>query len=109
MNITITESAKSQLQVVANKNEIPYVRYALKGGGCSGLLGGWFLQRKDELEADDFSFDVGDDKALLIDPFTMNNMDGATIDYTGDFMPAFKVSIPDTSSCGCGESFVMNT
>ena len=34
-------------------------------------------------------------------------MTGATIDYTGDFMPAFKVTIPDTSSCGCGESFMM--
>ena len=32
-------------------------------------------------------------------------MPGAIIDYTGDFMPAFKVTIPDTLACGCGESF----
>jgi Fe-S cluster assembly iron-binding protein IscA len=35
-------------------------------------------------------------------------MTDATIDYTGGpFSPSFKVIIPDKSSCGCGESFVL--
>ena len=105
-NITITDTAKKQLLTVATKNDVPYVRYQLDGGGCSGLIGKW--ANSDELEEGDITFELGEDKQFLIDKFTIVYMDGAIIDYTGDFMPAFKVTIPDTSSCGCGESFQMN-
>ena len=105
-NITITDTAKKQLLTVATKNDVPYVRYQLDGGGCSGLIGKW--ANSDELEEGDVTFELGEDKQFLIDKFTIVYMDGAIIDYTGDFMPAFKVTIPDTSSCGCGESFQMN-
>ena len=104
-NITITDTAKKQLLTVATKNDVPYVRYQLDGGGCSGLIGKW--ANSDELEEGDVAFELGEDKQFLIDSITIVYMDGAIIDYTGDFMPAFKVTIPDTSSCGCGESFQM--
>ena len=104
-NIEITETAKKQLLTVATKNDVPYVRYLLDGGGCSGLIGKW--ENSSELEDGDITFELGEDKQFLIDKFTIGYMDGAVIDYTGDFMPAFKVTIPDTSSCGCGESFQM--
>ena len=105
-NITITDTAKKQLLTVATKNDVPYVRYQLDGGGCSGLIGKW--ANSDELEEGDITFELGENKQFLIDKFTIEYMDGATIDYTGDFMPAFKVTIPATSSCGWGESFQMN-
>ena len=104
-NIILTETAKKQLLTVATKNDVPYVRYSLDGGGCSGLIGKW--ENSDELEDGDITFDLGGSKQFLIDKFTITHMTGATIDYTGDFMPAFKVTIPDTSSCGCGEAFMM--
>ena len=105
-NIKITDTAKKQLLTVATKNDVPYVRYQLDGGGCSGLIGKW--ANSDELEEGDVTFELGEDKQFLIDKFTIVYMDGAVIDYTGDFMPAFKVTIPDTSSCGCGKSFQIN-
>ena len=95
-NIILTETAKKQLLTVATKNDVPYVRYSLDGGGCSGLIGKW--ENSDELEDGDITFDLGGSKQFLIDKFTITHMTGATIDYTGDFMPAFKVTIPDTSS-----------
>jgi|TARA_Y100000296_G_C5021746_1_gene180184 iron-sulfur cluster assembly accessory protein len=104
-NITITDTAKKQLLSVATKNDVPYVRYQLDGGGCSGLIGKW--GNSAELEEGDITFELGESKQFLIDKYTIEYMDGAIIDYTGDFMPAFKVTIPDTSSCGCGESFQM--
>ena len=104
-NITLTETAKKQLLTVATKNDVPYVRYLLDGGGCSGLIGKW--ENSAELEDGDIIFELGESKQFLIDKFTITHMTGATIDYTGDFMPAFKVTIPDTLSCGCGESFTM--
>ena len=104
-SITITESALAQLLVIANKNEVSDVRYFLDGGGCSGLLGKWAIGTGKE--ESDISFDLGESNVLLIDSLTASYMKDATIDYTGDFMPAFKVTIPDTNSCGCGESFQM--
>ena len=102
-NITLTESAKKQLLTVATKNDVPYVRYSLNGGGCSGLIGKW--ENSSELEDGDITFELGESKQFVIDKFTITEMPGAIIDYTGDFMPAFKVTIPDTLACGCGESF----
>ena len=101
--ITITEAAKEQMLHILQKNDVNYVRYALDGGGCSGLIGKW--QSSTELEEGDVPFYLDGNNQLLIDKFTIQYMEDATIDYTGDFMPAFKVSIPNTSSCGCGESF----
>ena len=102
--ITITEAAKEQMLHILQKNNVNYVRYALDGGGCSGLIGKW--ESSTELEEGDVPFDLDEgNNQLLIDKVTITYMENATIDYTGDFMPAFKVSIPNTSSCGCGESF----
>ncbi len=102
--ITITEAAKEQMLNILKKNNERYVRYSLDGGGCAGLIGKW--ESPSDLEEGDvpFNLDEGNNQ-LLIDKFTIQYMKDATIDYTGDFMPAFKVSIPNTSSCGCGESF----
>ena len=79
------------------------VRYSLNGGGCSGLIGKW---EPSAPEPGDLTWKLGDGRVFVIDQFTIEFMDGATVDYGGDFMPAFKVGIPDRQSCGCGESFV---
>ena len=104
--ITVTENAKKQMNHVAIKNDAPYVRYSLNGGGCSGLIGKWQIEY--DLEVNDEQFDIGDNKFFLIDKFTMEQLENATIDYAGEFMPSFKVTIPGTASCGCGESFMRN-
>lgn len=104
-NIILTETAKKQLLTIAKDKDVTDVRYFLDGGGCSGLLGKWAIGTGHE--EGDVEFDLGEGITFLIDQMTVGFMPDATIDYTGDFMPAFKVTIPDTQSCGCGESFMM--
>ena len=101
MNVTLTEAAKAQMCTIVGDNDS--VRYELRGGGCSGLMAHWGFGSPED---GDVTWDLGDGKSFVIDQYTIEYMEGATIDYGGDFMPAFKVGIPDRKSCGCGESFV---
>jgi len=101
MNVTLTEAAKAQMCTIVGDNDS--VRYELRGGGCSGLMAHWDFGSPED---GDVTWDIGDGKTFVIDQYTIEYMEGATIDYGGDFMPAFKVGIPDRKSCGCGESFV---
>ena len=102
-NITLTDAAKSQMKSICDKQNETTVRYWLDGGGCGGLLSKWGFT---EPEKGDTSWDLGEGCQFVIDKLTITYMDGATIDYGGDFMPAFKIGIPNRQSCGCGESFV---
>jgi Fe-S cluster assembly iron-binding protein IscA len=115
--MNITDSAKAQFKEIGG-----IIRYSLNGGGCSGLIGKWDVV--DHINHDEDiiiwrscppgtmggkAAEQEDCPALfVIDSFTIEHMDGATVDYTGGpFSPAFKVFIPDKASCGCGESFVL--
>ena len=44
---------------------------------------------------------------MLVDPASLQYVDGSTVDYTENFMGSgFEVSNPNTvASCGCGSSF----
>ena len=103
--ITVTTSAKKQMADICESSGYSVVRYSLNGGGCSGLIGKWEPETHYEPSEGDMTWPLGEDKVFVIDEFTLQHMEDATVDYGGDFMPAFKVSIPNTSSCGCGESF----
>jgi Fe-S cluster assembly iron-binding protein IscA len=102
-NITLTDSAKKQLENVGG-----ITRYSLLSGGCSGFIGKW---GKDEiLEPFDIIIWNSDNglARLIIDDITLGYIEGSTIDFSGGpFSPAFKVIVPGASSCGCGESFVL--
>lgn len=105
MNITVTENALKQMSDIIARNDATIVRYELRGGGCSGLMAHWDTEPHYEPEEGDGQWTIGENRFFIIDKFTLSYMDGATIDYTGDFMPTFKVTIPDRNACGCGESF----
>jgi iron-sulfur cluster assembly accessory protein len=104
--IIVTENALKQMSDICDRNDTPVVRYELRGGGCSGLMAHWDTELHYEPEEGDGQWTIGENRFFVIDKFTLSYMEGATIDYTGDFMPTFKVTIPDRASCGCGESFV---
>ena len=99
-SIYITDSAKNQFKKIGGT-----IRYSLNSGGCSGVIGKW---EKSEQEEDDIVlWEDGTDK-FIIDNSTIGFLDNATIEYSSkNFMPSFKVSIPDRASCGCGESFII--
>lgn len=105
MNISVTDKALEQMSDICERQNVPVVRYELAGGGCSGLQSKWSTELHYEPEEGDTTWSLGEERVFVIDKFTMSYMDGAIVDYTGDFLPAFKVTIPNRDSCGCGESF----
>jgi Fe-S cluster assembly iron-binding protein IscA len=101
----ITDAAKNQFNEIRG-----IIRYSLNGGGCSGLIGKWEGNSKinEEVDIIVWKSENDDDTMFVIDSFTIEHLNKATIDFTGGpFAPAFKVSMTDKKSCGCGESFVL--
>ncbi len=105
--VTMTESAARRIsQIVEGDPATPLLRVSVEGGGCSGF------QYKFDLVSDR----AGDDLVLersgatvLIDPTSLQYMEGAEIDFVDDLMgAAFKIRNPvATASCGCGTSFTI--
>ena len=107
MNVTVTDDALAQMSTICEKNDVPVVRFALKGGGCGGLMSQWETELHYEPEGGDITWKIGEDRVFVIDQFTADFIQGGTINYDlTTFMPAFSVSVPGKGSCGCGESFV---
>ena len=120
--MNISDSAKKQFSEIGG-----IIRYSLNGGGCSGLMGKWDIIDKLDVEKDTVMWRSCEDGSycatameqeenchncpnmFVIDKITLDIMGNESkIDYTGGpFNPAFKVSIPDKNSCGCGGSFTL--
>ena len=66
------------------------VRYSLNGGGCSGLIGKWEPETHYEPSEGDMTWSLGEDKVFVIDEFTLQHMEDATIDYEGDLCQPLK-------------------
>ena len=79
------------------------LRVGVKGGGCSGFQ---YALALDEKRADDHVFEISGIR-VLVDPASMQYVDGSTVDFTETFMGSgFEVSNPNVvASCGCGSSF----
>jgi iron-sulfur cluster assembly accessory protein len=103
MQINITPSASKQISLLcAQTGKI--VRLSINSGGCQGFSKVWDLT--DHIEDDDEVWELDDGK-LLIDPISLDIMQGAVIDYKNELNGSyFSVDIPSASStCGCGVSF----
>jgi iron-sulfur cluster insertion protein len=99
--VTITESAKQQINEILLEEQASYVRAFISGGGCSGFNYGFTLET--EKQEDDFVIDN-----LIVDYMSMQYFQNATIDYTSDKLKGsqFVISNPNAkSTCGCGSSF----
>lgn len=103
--VSVTENAARRIaEIVAADPSAPNLRVSVEGGGCSGF------QYKFDLVADRAADDLVLEKAgatVLIDPVSLQYMQGAEIDFVDDLMgAAFKIKNPiATASCGCGTSF----
>ena len=70
-------------------------------------MSSWSVGLHHEPEQNEQTWPLGAERVFVIDEFTSEFIDGGTIDYdTTDFMPSFKIHVPDKGSCGCGSSFV---
>ena len=79
------------------------LRVGVRGGGCSGFQ---YALALDERRDDDHVFEVNSIR-VLVDPASLQYVDGSTVDFTESFQGSgFEVSNPNVvASCGCGSSF----
>jgi len=103
--VVVTDNAARRIaEIVASEPATPLFRVSVEGGGCSGFQ--YKFDLVGEAQADDIVLENGAAK-VLIDPVSIQYMEGAEIDFVDDLIgAAFKVSNPvATASCGCGTSF----
>ena len=103
--VTITESAAKRIAaILASEPGKTALRVSVEGGGCSGFSYKYDLV--DSLESDDLVIER-DAAKVLIDPMSLNFMEGAQIDFIDNLLgQSFQISNPNAvASCGCGTSF----
>ena len=107
MPVTVTERAATRInEIVADEVVNKLLRVSVEGGGCSGF------QYKFDLVAEPASDDLvieRDNARVLVDPVSLEFLNGAEIDFVDDLIgSAFKIRNPNaTASCGCGTSFTV--
>jgi iron-sulfur cluster assembly accessory protein len=103
--VTLSDSAARRIaEIAAGDPATPLLRVSVEGGGCSGF------QYKFDLVGERAEDDLVLQKAgatVVIDPVSVEYMQGSEIDFVDDLMgAAFKIKNPlATASCGCGTSF----
>ena len=104
-HVTLSDSAAQRIaEIAAGEPGTPMLRVSVEGGGCSG-----FQYKFDLVEAkaeDDLVLQKAG-ATVVIDPVSVQYMEGSEIDFVDDLMgAAFKIKNPlATASCGCGTSF----
>ena len=98
--MNITPLAKEKINQTLTDSE--YLRIEVNGGGCSGFIVG--LSKTDGVSENDTWLN----EKVIIDPTSEGYLSLATLDWVDDpFSPTFKFNIPNTKSCGCGNSFTL--
>jgi iron-sulfur cluster assembly protein len=105
--VTLTEIAAEKVRTFIASQETANgdvgLRVGVKGGGCSGFQ---YALALDERHDDDQVYE-NQGILLMVDPASLQYVDGSTVDYTESLMGAgFEVQNPNVvASCGCGSSF----
>jgi len=96
----ITPLAEQRIDQTLADSE--YLRVEVNGGGCSGFTVG--LAKVSGTE----DKDIWLRENVVIDSISEGYLSEATMDWIDDpFSPTFKFNIPNTKSCGCGNSFTL--
>ena len=80
------------------------LRVAVQPGGCSGFKYSLLIEDK---SAEDDTVLQQDGYRIFVDPFSMQYLNGVTIDYVSSMQGSgFTFKNPNsTGGCGCGSSF----
>ena len=104
--ITVTQTAAKKVQSLIEETNFktPYLRVAVKGGGCSGLS--YDLSFDDDMKPSDMLFEDKDVK-VLVDNKSLLYLSGTELDFSDGLNgKGFEFKNPNaTRTCGCGESF----
>src|SRR5688572_9628630 len=105
-NVLFTDAAAQKVKTLLDEedNKNLKLRVFVTGGGCSGFQYGFTFDENQE------EGDTRVDKAgvtLLVDPMSVQYLQGAEIDYKEYVQGAqFVIRNPNAAStCGCGNSF----
>lgn len=105
MSFSVSQSAARRVaEIMASEPGAKALRVEVLAGGCSGL------QYKFDLtgaQAPDDVVIAHDGATVLVDPVSLEFLEGAELDFIDSLMGAhFAVQNPNAkSSCGCGTSF----
>lgn len=103
--VDLTDNAvKRVAKILSNEPEGTVLRVSVEGGGCSGFQYKYDLVT--EREDDDLVL-ARDGAVVLIDPISVQYMEGSVIDFVTDIIgQSFQIKNPQaTAGCGCGTSF----
>ena len=103
--LSLTPAAASRVSLIASKQGKPAIlRLSVEGGGCSGFQ--YKFDLSDNAARDD-SVTETDGVQLVVDPVSLDLVDGSTVDYVESLGgAAFRVTNPNAAAgCGCGSSF----
>ena len=107
VSLTPTAADKvRELMAEDPEGESSVLRVAIQGGGCSGFQYGLGF---DAGPVDDDETLVQHGVTIVIDPYSVPYLKGATIDFLNGLEESgFKIDNPNASaSCGCGHSFTV--
>lgn len=106
MDITLTEFAASRVKEIIASEKVAadqVLRVKVQGGGCNGFTYDLYFDTPAENDIKYNFYDV----AVVVDPMSIQYLDGTTVDYVDGLSGAgFKFLNPQTTStCACGSSF----
>ena len=102
---SVSERAAERVaEIIAGQNRPTALRVAVLAGGCSGFQ--YKFELDEASQPDDLVVEQGAAR-VLVDPASMDLLEGSVLDYTDALMGAhFTIKNPNaTSACGCGTSF----
>jgi iron-sulfur cluster assembly protein len=106
MVISLTDSARLQIkEMMKEEKDNVYLRFGVKGGGCSGLS--YSLGFDEEVNEDlDMVQEINEIPVIIHKP-DIPVIEGTTIDFKQNLMGGgFSIENPNAIlSCGCGSSF----
>jgi iron-sulfur cluster insertion protein len=104
LNFTDAAAHKVGQLIQSEGNPSLKLRVYIQGGGCSGFQYGFTFD--EELQEGDTEV-RNSGVTLLVDPMSVQYLQGAEIDYREDLSGAqFVIRNPNASTtCGCGSSF----
>ena len=78
------------------RQNVPVVRFELKGGGCGGLMmSSWDTELHYEPAQGDITWSLGEERVFVVDSFTAEFIDGGTINYD---LHIFHACVPCVSA-----------
>lgn len=108
--IVVSQAAVDKIAALIKNEQNPdlHLRVFIEGGGCSGFQYGFHLE--DTQNEDDITIakhaSTGETVLILIDPMSLQYLNGAEMDYSSGLEEQIVIRNPNTkTTCGCGSSF----